>query len=166
MCTVIVLIIVFISCSLHSIIFTIYCSLHVLSLYVYMYMCCIYIQYLSSILSCCWVCTKDFHHLYSCVHGIVTIKWFGFNLVSSLCMSCSVGCWITTANCSWHLRRLWWGHGQASRRKKNQESSDDQETECDSMMLKTFYHLYIWVVTWIIQYGFNNPFLFLLNVLS
>ncbi len=24
--------------------------------------------------------------------------------------------------------------------------------------------IYIWVVTWIIQYGFNNPFLFLLNL--
>ncbi len=40
-----------------------------------------------------------------------------------LCMSCSVGCWITTANCSWHLRRrLWWGHGQASRRKKTRRA--------------------------------------------
>ncbi len=28
---------------------------------------------------------------------------------------------------------------------ENLESSDDKETECDSMMLKTFYH--IWVVT-------------------
>ncbi len=46
---------------------------------------------------------------------------------------------------------------------ENQESSD-KETECDSMMLKTFYHTYILFVTWIIQYGFNNPFLFLLNM--
>ncbi len=30
---------------------------------------------------------------------------------------------------------------------ENQESSDDKETECDSMMLKTFYHIYILFVT-------------------
>ncbi len=26
----------------------------------------------------------------------------------------------------------------------NQESSEDKEIECDSMMLKTFYHIYIY----------------------
>jgi hypothetical protein len=31
---------------------------------------------------------------------------------------------------------------------ENQESSDDkQETECDSMMLKTFHHACIWVAS-------------------
>ncbi len=64
------------------------------------------------------------------------------------------------------FKKIVMGTWTSKQEEENQESSDDQETECDSMMLKTFYHLYIWVVTWIIQYGFNNLFLFLLNVLS
>ncbi len=34
---------------------------------------------------------------------------------------------------------------------ENQESSDDEkETECDSMMLKTFYHACIWVASLVV----------------
>ncbi len=28
-----------------------------------------------------------------------------------------------------------------------QESSDEKETECDSMMLRTFHHAFIWVAS-------------------
>ncbi len=30
---------------------------------------------------------------------------------------------------------------------ENQESSDEKETECDSVVLKTFHHICIWVAS-------------------
>ncbi len=33
---------------------------------------------------------------------------------------------------------------------ENQESSDDEETECVSMMLKTFHHTFIWVASLVV----------------
>ncbi len=63
----ILFIIVFISCSLYSIIFTICCSLLVLSP---LHICVAYI------FNTCHsaVYTKYLDHLYTCVYGIVTIK--------------------------------------------------------------------------------------------
>ncbi len=43
-------------------------------------------------------------------------------------------------------KKIVMGTWTSKQEEENQESSD-KETECDSMMLKTFYHLYIWVVT-------------------
>ncbi len=40
------------------------------------------------------------------------------------------------------------GTWTSKQEEENQESSDDEkETECDSMMLKTFYHICIWVAS-------------------
>ncbi len=42
-------------------------------------------------------------------------------------------------------KKIVMGTWTSKQEEENLESSDDKETECDSMMLKTFYH--IWVVT-------------------
>ncbi len=105
-CTVIIVfIIVFISCSLYSIIFTIYCSLSVLSSYIYLLH--IYIQYLSSIMSCCSLHKRLSPpvHLRSwyCDNKVI---WF--ELVTCLLfISCTVVWWITIAHCLSHGRSLW-----------------------------------------------------------
>ncbi len=112
MCTVIIVfIIVFISCSLYSIIFTICCSLPVLSplymcvAYIYIY---IYIQYLSSITSCCSLHKRLSPpvHLRSryCDNKVI---WFEV-VTCLLFISCTVRCWITTANCLSYGRSSLW----------------------------------------------------------
>ncbi len=53
----------------------------------------------------------------------------------------------TTAKLFMTFKKIVMGNMDKQAGGRNQESSDDKETECDSMMLKTFYHLYIWVVT-------------------
>ncbi len=107
-CTVIIMfIIVFIACSLYSIIFTICCSLPVLSP-LYMCVAYIYIQYLSSITSCCSLHKRLWPpvHLRSwyCDNKVI---WF--ELVTCLLfISCTVRCWITTANCLSYGRSSLW----------------------------------------------------------
>ncbi len=58
-------------------------------------------------------------------------------------MSCSVGCKLFV---TW--KKIVIGTWTSKQEEENQESSDDEkETECDSMMLETFYNTCIWVVT-------------------
>ncbi len=39
------------------------------------------------------------------------------------------------------------GSWTSKQEEENQGSSDGNETECDSMMLRTFHHIYLWVAS-------------------
>ncbi len=41
-------------------------------------------------------------------------------------------------------KKIVMGTWTSNQEEENQESSEDKEIECDSMMLKTFYHIYIY----------------------
>ncbi len=46
-------------------------------------------------------------------------------------------------------KKIVMGTWTSKQEEENQESSDDEETECDSMMLKTFYHIYTYLKTYL-----------------
>lgn len=162
MCTVII--IVFNSCSLYSIIFNIYCSLPELSP-LYMCVAYIYIQnlyfiyiheliHLSSILSRCSLHPRLSSPVYLC-SLYCDNKDIWFKLVTCLLfISCAVGCCITTAKKNvWH-GRLWYVQDMDKQEEEEkQESSKNLMWFFGAQDISPCMHLHGFI--WLEKHGFN-----------